>query len=45
MSPIRTPLLDRIRYPEDLRNFSPEQLRELADELRSETVDAVSVTA
>ena len=44
MSPIRTPLLDRVRYPEDLRNFSPEQLRELADELRAETVDAVSVT-
>src|ERR1700712_606608 len=44
MSPISTPLLDRVRYPADLRNFSPEQLRELADELRAETVDAVSVT-
>ncbi|HBK08579.1 MAG TPA: 1-deoxy-D-xylulose-5-phosphate synthase, partial [Acetobacteraceae bacterium] len=44
MSPIRAPLLDRVRYPEDLRNFSPEQLRALADELRAETVDAVSVT-
>ncbi|WP_428483609.1 1-deoxy-D-xylulose-5-phosphate synthase [Rhodopila sp.] len=39
-----TPLLDRVRYPDDLRNFSPEQLRQLADELRAETVDAVSVT-
>ncbi len=30
--------------PADLRNFSPEQLRQLADELRAETIDAVSVT-
>jgi 1-deoxy-D-xylulose-5-phosphate synthase len=44
MSPVKTPLLDRVRYPADLRNFSPEQLRELADELRAETIDAVSVT-
>src|SRR5450432_1951669 len=44
MSPVPTPLLDRVRYPADLRNFSPEQLRLLADELRAETVDAVSVT-
>src|ERR1700733_4777560 len=44
MSPVKTPLLDRVRYPADLRNFSPEQLRQLADELRSETIDAVSVT-
>src|SRR6201996_1598297 len=44
MSPVQTPLLDRVRYPADLRNFSPDQLRQLADELRSETVDAVSVT-
>src|SRR6187549_12547 len=44
MSPVTTPLLDRVRYPADLRNFSLEQLRELADELRAETIDAVSVT-
>src|SRR5579871_3494964 len=44
MSPVQTPLLDRVQYPADLRNFSPEQLRELADELRTETIDAVSVT-
>jgi 1-deoxy-D-xylulose-5-phosphate synthase len=44
MNAISTPLLDRVRYPEDLRNFSPEQLRLLAEELRAETVDAVSVT-
>ena len=40
----KTPLLDRVTYPSDLRNFSPEQLRVLADELRAETVSAVSVT-
>ena len=39
-----TPLLDRVRVPSDLRNFSIEQLRQVADELRAETVDAVSVT-
>jgi 1-deoxy-D-xylulose-5-phosphate synthase len=39
-----TPLLDRVQYPSDLRNFSAEQLRELADELRAETIHAVSVT-
>ena len=44
MSPVQTPLLDRVRSPADLRNFSHEQLRHLADELRSETIDAVSVT-
>ena len=35
MSPVTTPLLDRVRYPADLRNFSAEQLRQLADELRA----------
>src|SRR5579862_4665047 len=44
MSPVKTPLLDRVRLPADLRNFSPEQLRQLADELRAETIDTVSVT-
>src|SRR5271168_3784244 len=44
MSPVQTPLLDRVQYPADLRNFSPEQLRQLADELRAETIDAVSTT-
>ncbi len=39
-----TPMLDRVRYPADLRNFSAEQLKQLADELRAETLDAVSVT-
>jgi 1-deoxy-D-xylulose-5-phosphate synthase len=39
-----TPLLDRVRIPADLRNFSIEQLEQLAAELRAETVDAVSTT-
>ncbi|MBU6499600.1 MAG: 1-deoxy-D-xylulose-5-phosphate synthase, partial [Rhodospirillales bacterium] len=39
-----TPLLDRVHVPADLRNFSAEQLRQLADELRAETIDAVSTT-
>ncbi len=44
MSRPDTPLLDRVQTPADLRNFSAEQLRQLADELRAETIDAVSVT-
>ena len=42
--PPRTPLLDRINVPADLRNLSTDQLRQLADELRAETIDTVSVT-
>ncbi|MGH7057108.1 MAG: 1-deoxy-D-xylulose-5-phosphate synthase, partial [Acetobacteraceae bacterium] len=41
---VDTPLLDRVRIPADLRNFSIEQLRTLADELRAETIDVVSTT-
>jgi 1-deoxy-D-xylulose-5-phosphate synthase len=40
----KTPLLDRVHFPSDLKNFSPGQLRQLADELRSETIDAVAKT-
>lgn len=39
-----TPLLDRVNDPADMRGFSDEQLKQLADELRRETIDAVSVT-
>jgi 1-deoxy-D-xylulose-5-phosphate synthase len=40
----KTPLLDRIRLPRDMKNLSAEQLRQLADELRTETINAVAVT-
>lgn len=40
----KTPLLDTVRSPRDLRGLSQEQLEQLAVELRAETVDAVSVT-
>jgi 1-deoxy-D-xylulose-5-phosphate synthase len=39
-----TPLLDTVQYPADLRGLRPEQLRQFADELRAETISAVSVT-
>ena len=42
--PPSTPLLDHISHPADLRALAPDQLRQLADELRAETIDAVSVT-
>jgi len=45
MSPAHnTPLLDRVTLPGDLRNFSVDQLKQLADELRAETIQAVSQT-
>jgi 1-deoxy-D-xylulose-5-phosphate synthase len=39
-----TPLLDRIDVPADLRKLPESELRALADELRAETINAVSVT-
>ena len=42
--PPLTPLLDTVSVPADLREFSVSQLRQLADELRAETIDAVSQT-
>ena len=39
-----TPLLDRVRNPEDLRALEDHELPQLAAELRQETIDAVSVT-
>src|ERR1700760_4589342 len=39
-----TPLLDTVQSPADTRELSLPQLRQLAEELRSETIDAVSVT-
>src|SRR5437016_14100111 len=40
----KTPLLDTIRTPQDLRRLKVDQIRQVADELRQETIDAVSVT-
>ena len=40
----KTPLLDTVRIPADMHDFTPEQLKQLAAELRSETIDAVSIT-
>ncbi|MFA5952688.1 MAG: 1-deoxy-D-xylulose-5-phosphate synthase [Hyphomicrobium sp.] len=40
----KTPLLDTIATPEDLRKLPETDLRQLADELRTETIEAVSVT-
>ncbi|HEX8668567.1 MAG TPA: 1-deoxy-D-xylulose-5-phosphate synthase [Allosphingosinicella sp.] len=39
-----TPLLDTVATPEDLRRLKPEELLQLANELRAETISAVSVT-
>lgn len=40
----KTPLLDTINTPEELRKLQPAQMKQVADELRAEVIDAVSVT-
>jgi 1-deoxy-D-xylulose-5-phosphate synthase len=40
----KTPLLDRVHTPRDMKNLSVEQLAQLANELRIETIDAVAKT-
>ena len=37
-----TPLLDQVQYPSDIRKLQKEQLPQLADELRTEMISAVS---
>ena len=44
MTKPKTPLLDRINEPADLKALSREELTTLAGELRDEVIDAVSVT-
>ncbi|HYN46529.1 MAG TPA: 1-deoxy-D-xylulose-5-phosphate synthase N-terminal domain-containing protein, partial [Allosphingosinicella sp.] len=39
-----TPLLDTVETPADIRKLDKSELRQLADELRAETIAAVSVT-
>ena len=40
----KTPLLDTVHVPADLKGLDREQLKQLASELRAEVIDAVSVT-
>ena len=40
----KTPLLDRVSVPRDLKNLSAEQLKQLTDEVRWEMIDAVAKT-
>jgi 1-deoxy-D-xylulose-5-phosphate synthase len=40
----KTPLLDQIKVPADLRRLDVRKLRQVADELRQEVIDAVSIT-
>ncbi len=42
--PLSTPLLDTVHTPADLRKLAPGDLRQLADELRQETISAVGTT-
>ncbi|HTV32857.1 MAG TPA: 1-deoxy-D-xylulose-5-phosphate synthase [Methylocella sp.] len=44
MTPSKTPLLDTIASPADLRRLEETALAQLVDELRRETIDTVSVT-
>lgn len=40
----KTPLLDHVNLPSDLRSLDKKDLRQFADELRAEMVEAVSIT-
>ena len=40
----KTPMLDRVKVPADMKSLSDRDLRQLADEVRAETISAVSVT-
>ncbi len=44
MTSATTPLLDAFATPADLRKLPDNQLRQVADELRAETINAVAVT-
>jgi 1-deoxy-D-xylulose-5-phosphate synthase len=41
---LQTPLLDAVKSPADLRKLKESQLTQLAEELRTETINAVAVT-
>ena len=43
-APSKTPLLDQIDVPADLRRLHKSQLRQLADELRIDMINQVSAT-
>jgi 1-deoxy-D-xylulose-5-phosphate synthase len=43
-TPSKTPLLDLVGSPHDLRKLNEEDLAQVSNELRTETIDAVSVT-
>lgn len=42
--PPDSPMLDRVTVPADMKGMSDRELRQLADEVRAETISAVSVT-
>src|SRR5215469_11658819 len=44
MSVSKTPLLDSVNLPQDLRALPRHQVRQFADELRTDLIDIVSVT-
>ena len=41
---VNTPILDKVTFPADMRDFSRDEVKQLANELRAEVIDAVSVT-
>ena len=41
---LKTPLLDKVKFPRDLRKFNLDELKLVSEELRQEVIDAVSVT-
>ena len=41
---VDTPLLDTVNIPADIRDFNRDEIKQLANEVRTEVIDAVSVT-
>ena len=41
---LKTPLLDKVKFPKDLKKFDTKELKQVTNELRNEMIDAVSVT-
>ena len=41
---LKTPLLDEVKFPADLRKLKESELQQFADELRAETISVVSST-
>ena len=40
---LKTPLLDKVNFPKDLKKFNLEELKQLSSELRSEVIEQLDL--